>query len=420
MRRKIALTKVSVKLRKKEFTEGWHLYLDIYPIYVPGSDKPQRIRENLHRDVTTPVWDKSLPCKTAKDGTVSYLPKRNQNGIIICRSTVDQESCIFADNVRALRQHEYDNASLYSETDAAQAEQNERGKQNFLAYLKNLSDRKHGRSSDSIIINWNRVHEYLRMFIKGDHLPFSMISQKMMEDFKMFLLTAPRGDHRKGVLSQNTANTYFAIFKCAVHQAFVDGYLTVDIAAKVKGIPEEEVRREHLTLEELNILAQTPCEKPVLYRAALFSALTGLRLCDIAKLKWSELAKEGEHHRINFDQKKTGGVEYMPISPQAYELCGARREPQQLVFEDLPDKSTISRPIQKWVDAAGIQKHITFHCFRHTYATIQLTEGTDLFTVSKMLGHTNVRTTQVYAKVVDKKKEAAADAFTIDFGNRQD
>lgn len=160
MRRKLALTKVSVKLRKKEFQEGWYLYLDIYPIYKPGSDKPQRIRENLHRDITTPVWDKSQPCKTEKDGTVCYLPKRNQNGIIICRSTLDQESCIFADNVRALRQHEYDNASLYSETDAAQAEQNEKGKQNFLQFIKDLSQKKHARSSDSIIVNWNRVYDY--------------------------------------------------------------------------------------------------------------------------------------------------------------------------------------------------------------------------------------------------------------------
>ena len=417
MRRKLALTKVSVKLRKKEFHEGWYLYLDIYPIYQPGSDKPQRIRENLHRDITTPVWDKSQPCKTDKDGTISYLPKRNQNGVIICRSAVDQESCIFADNVRALRQHEYDNASLYSETDAAQAELNEKGKQNFIQFVKDLSKKKHARSSESIIVNWNRVYDYLCLFAKSDYIPFSQLSQKLMEDFKMYLLTAPRGDKRKGLLSQNTANTYFAIFKCAVHQAFIDGYITVDIAAKVKGVPEEEVRREHLSLEELNQLAQTPCDNPILYRAALFSALTGLRLCDITKLKWAELAKEGEHHRINFDQKKTGGVEYMPISPQAYKLCGEQREPQQLVFEGIPDKSVISRPIKKWIKAAGITKHITFHCFRHTYATIQLTEGTDLFTLSKMMGHTNVRTTQVYAKVVDKKKEAAADAFTIDFGN---
>ena len=198
------------------------------------------------------------------------MPKRNQNGIIICRSTVDQESCIFADNVRALRQHEYDNASLYSETDAAQAEQNERGKQNFLTYFDDLSRKKHGRSSEGIIVNWDRARENLRLFFKSDYLPFSSLTQSLMEDFKMFLLTAPRGDHRNGMISQNTANTYFSIFKCAVHQAFVDGFLMIDIAAKVKGIPEKEVRREHLTLDELNKLAQTPCEKPVLYRAALF------------------------------------------------------------------------------------------------------------------------------------------------------
>ena len=219
----------------------------------------------MHRDITTPVWDKLQPCKTDKDGTVSYLPKRNQNGVIICRSAVDQESCIFADNVRALRQHEYDNASLYSETDAAQAELNEKGKQNFIQFVKDLSKKKHARSSESIIVNWNRVYDYLCLFAKSDYIPFSLLSQKLMEDFKMYLLTAPRGDKRKGLLSQNTANTYFAIFKCAVHQAFIDGYITVDIAAKVKGVPEEEVRREHLSLEELNQLAQTPCDNPILY-----------------------------------------------------------------------------------------------------------------------------------------------------------
>lgn len=69
MRRRIALTKVSVKLRKKEFQEGWYLYLDIYPIYNPDSTKPLRIRENLHRDVMTPVWDKSKTYKS-KDGNV--------------------------------------------------------------------------------------------------------------------------------------------------------------------------------------------------------------------------------------------------------------------------------------------------------------------------------------------------------------
>jgi integrase len=148
-------------------------------------------------------------------------------------------------------------------------------------------------------------------------------------------------------------------------------------------------------------------------RAALFSALTGLRHCDIQKMQWKEIQIDGDQARLNFTQQKTKGVEYMPISPQALELCGEPRKPEQLVFEDLPDPSWISNPLKKWVKAAGITKKITFHCFRHTFATLQLSNGTDIYTVSKMLGHTNVKTTQIYAKVVDEKKEKAAHAIKI-------
>lgn len=200
-------------------------------------------------------------------------------------------------------------------------------------------------------------------------------------------------------------------------QTFVDGYLTIDLAAKVKGIPEQESRREHLTLDELNMLAQTPCDNPIIKRAALFSALTGIRHVDIKKMKWREIVKEGDHYRINFTQQKTKGVEYTPISAQANQLCGERLDDNRLVFEGLPDPSWISKPLERWVKAAGITKHITFHCCRHTFATLQFSNWTDIYTVSKMLGHTNVRTTQIYTKVVDEKKEIAADAIQLNLDN---
>lgn len=258
-----------------------------------------------------------------------------------------------------------------------------------------------------------RVRELLKIFAKGDTILFSQIDLKLIESFRMFLLNAPQGGGKKGVISQNTASTYFSIFKAALKQAFIDGYLTVDIGAKVKGIQGQESRREYLTIDELNRLAQTPCD-PLLKRAALFSALTGLRHCDIQKLKWSEIEVFNGSYRLNFTQQKTKGVEYMPISEQAFQLCGERKDGEQLVFAGLPDPSWINRPIKKWVAEAGITKHITYHCFRHSYATLQLAGGTDIYTVSKMLGHTNVRTTQVYAKVVDAKKEEATKTIKLD------
>ena len=291
--------------------------------------------------------------------------------LIVSCFQLDQESCIYADKVRSLRQKEYDNASLYSETDAEQAEQLERSRCNFIEYFDHVQRLRHAHSSDSIIINWKRVHELLKIFAKGDTILFSQIDLKLIESFRMFLLNAPQGGGKKGVISQNTASTYFSIFKAALKQAFIDGYLTVDIRAKIKGIQGQESRREYLTIEELNRLAQTPCG-PLLKRAALFSALTGLRHCDIQKLKWSEIEVFNGGYRLNFTQQKTKGVEYMPISEQAFQLCGERKDGEQLVFAGLPDPSWINRPIKKWVAEAGITKHITYHCARHSVFSFSL------------------------------------------------
>ena len=160
-------------------------------------------------------------------------------------------------------------------------------------------------------------------------------------------------------------------------------------------------------------MARTPFD-PIVKRAALFSALTGLRHSDIQKLTWAEIEEFNGGYRLNFTQQKTKGVEYMPISKQAYQLCGERKDDELLVFAGLPDPSWISKPLERWIKQAGITKHITFHCARHTFATLQLASGTDIYTVSKLLGHTNVKTTQIYAKVVDEKKEKATEAFTLD------
>lgn len=406
-------TVFKVILRKSEYKEQWSLIIESFPVFVPGREKPMRKHEPLGRFVTTPIWDKNSSGRTLADGKAYYRPKRDVNGIIQCRSTFDQEACIFADKVRDIRQHEYDNQSLYTETEAEQAALNERSKCDFIKYFEDLRDKRHQNSSKSIRVNWDREVKLMKMFTEGKPMIFSTIDMNLLEDYKNFLINAPQGGSKKGTITRNTASTYFSIFKAGLHQAFIDGYLTVDIAAKAKNIAYSDKQREYLTIDELNTLAATPCDRPIMKRASLFSALTGMRHSDIQKLKWKEIIKDGEHYRILFTQQKTKGVQYMPISDQAYQLCGERGEPDRLVFEGLQDPSWINKPLERWIKAAGITKHITFHCFRHTYATLQLTNGTDIYTVSKMLGHTKVTTTQIYAKIVDEKKEQAADTIVI-------
>jgi len=418
MKKALAHTRVMVKLRKSEIRDEWFLYVESYPVFEQGSDKPKREREYLNRSVTTPIWDKSRVARTAADGSVTYKPKRDPNGIILCKSTLDQEACIFADKVRNLRQHEYDNAALYTDKDAEMAEQNAKGRQDFIPYIKEVSDKRHRNSSDAIRVNWRRVKKLVELYTGGEPLPFNKIDLSLIEDFKYWILDAPQGGGKSGTISQNTASTYFGIFKAALHQGFVDGFLSIDLSAKVHGIESVESRREYLTIDELNVLVDTPCDNDILKRAALFSALTSLRHCDIQSLHWGEIVEENGRYRINFTQNKTKGVEYQPISEQAYWLCGERRDSDRLVFEGLQAPSWINVPLKRWIESSGITKHITFHCFRHSFATNQLAEGTDLFTISKMMGHTNIKTTQIYTKVVDEKKNVAADAIKLNIDKK--
>lgn len=413
MRKTIVNTKVSVKLRKSEYAEEWYVYLEAYPVFKPGFTKVIREREYLNRIITTPIWDKTRTARTTETKK-TYKPKRDANGIIQCRSTADQEVCIYADNVRKLRQREFDNHALYTDREEELAEQQQKSQCNFIEYFEKLISDRQKKASYSITVNWKRVCELFKKFAKTDIVAFSQINMKLIEDFKKFLLEAPRDGNKKGEISQNTAANYFGTFKTVLKKAFVDGYLTIDLSAKTKGIRGLDSRRETLTIDEINLLVNTPCDKPIVKQGAFFSLLTGLRHCDVKKLKWGELQKVGDKYRLNFTQQKTKGVEYMPISEQAYKLCGEPKNPEQLVFAELPDITKISPSLKKWIKDAGINRNITFHCFRHTFATLQLTNGTDIYTVSKMLGHTDIKTTQIYAHIVDQKKEAAANAIVIE------
>ena len=147
--KELSHTKVTVRIRKVEDCKEWYVYLESYPVLVPGKKSSQRIREYINRSVTTVEWDKKRTARTGADGTKTYKPKRDDNGIIVCRSEKDQETMLYADGVRKLRQREYDNAGLYSDTETAQAEQKERSQQNFIEYFSETLKRKRKLQTES-------------------------------------------------------------------------------------------------------------------------------------------------------------------------------------------------------------------------------------------------------------------------------
>ena len=104
MKKALPNTKVTVKLRRSNYKEEWYLIIESYPVYKRGSTRASRVVESINRTISTPIWDKSSIARILPDGTFNYKPKRDLNGIIQCRSTIDQEACIYADNVRKLRQ----------------------------------------------------------------------------------------------------------------------------------------------------------------------------------------------------------------------------------------------------------------------------------------------------------------------------
>jgi integrase len=375
-----------VKLRRKPIS-GYRqsLYLDFYPaIPHPKKGKPTR-REFLglyiFNKAKTP-YDKLHNTETLK----------------------------IAESIRQKRENYLNKPEIYSDYEKEQLRIKEKGERNFVEYFRLLANKRKSSNHD----NWISALNYLETFNNGK-LKFADLNERVIEKFKEYLLTTKSKKSNKTILSQNSAVSYFNKVKAALKQAYKDGILQTDLNSKIKPIKAVETRREYLTIEELNKLVKTPCNNDLLKRAALFSALTGLRFSDIQKMNWGEVEYiEGQGYYLNFTQKKTKGIENYPISEQSYSLLGEPGEPTTKVFDGLKYSAYHNKHLFQWIGAAGISKDITFHNFRHTFATLQLFKGTDIYTVSKMLGHKDLKTTQIYAKIVDEAKRIAADKIKLD------
>lgn len=407
-----------VTLRQKPISGNRQsLYLDFYPPITHPETRELTRREFLNLFIFN-EFETQVQAYTDEQGRekkrIVPVLDRKGNPKKLKLNPIDklhnENTLNTANHIRQKRQNILDKPEIYSEHEKQQLKIKEKGEQNFVAYFKKLADKRKASNHD----NWVSAYNYLETFTNG-FLKFADLDGTFCNDFKDYLLTTKSNKSSKVNLSQNSAVSYFNKVKATLKQAYKDGYLQQDLNARVEPIKTAETRRNFLTLEEVNKLVKTDCKNPLMKRAALFSILTGLRISDIQKLLWSEV----HHSKVNgnyiqFRQEKTEGEEVLPISDQAFNLLGERGNPIDKVFAGLNYSAYENKYLYQWIKDAAITKKITFHSFRHTYACLQLANGTDIYTVSKMLGHRELKTTQIYAKVIDQTKRIAADKIKLD------
>ena len=253
------------------------------------------------------------------------------------------------------------------------------------------------------------LNEYCR------NVTLKQVDVNFCRGFIAYLRKTKRSDGK--LFSGFTIQNYYLCFSTALNMAVRDELIPFNPFNKMApnekpGRPESN--REFLTVEEVKRLMVTECKNKSLKKAFLFSCFCGLRRSDVRRLTWGDIQKDGDYTFMRIIIKKTNNPLVLPLSSMALKWIPERGDAKdnELIFPLSNDTGTQGVILRSWAANAGIKKRVTFHVARHTFATMELTAGADLYTTSKLLGHSNVKTTQIYAKIIDKKKTEAVNLIS--------
>ena len=263
-----------------------------------------------------------------------------------------------------------------------------------------------------------RINEYLELVGKTDILlkdvtteVISGLYDYMRNDYRNPGQIKVRDGRMSDYSLRHFGETINAMFNKALREGKI-GYNPLRGLNKLERFHVADKHREYLTPDELKLFlaveAATETKRQV-QRAFGFSCMTGLRLGDMQLLRWCDIIPMGDGWAVSIVQHKTGSPVTVPLNDLALSLLPPRPENEDENVFHLPTMSgNVTKHIRSIRDKAGITgKELTFHCSRHTAATLAISAGAELYTVSKILGHRNLVSTQVYAKVnLDKKIEA--------------
>lgn len=211
--------------------------------------------------------------------------------------------------------------------------------------------------------------------------------------------------------SAKTADKYYGCLRFVLNEAKREEIISVnpcELISSSDKIKVPESNRSYLTAEELKRLIAAPTNSLETKRVFLYMCFTGLRISDVKQLMWEHFECNGEEWRMLKVTQKTKKAAYLPVSKIARQYLPEKEE-SGMVFKNLPCEATMNRALKILAKHAGIKKTVTLHTARHTFATMLLTEGADIYTVSELLTHSNLNTTRIYGKIVESKKRAAVD-----------
>lgn len=243
---------------------------------------------------------------------------------------------------------------------------------------------------------WKNTLSHLKKFTGKQNLRFMDIDKLFCKRFSEYLVTQ---------VSHNSAYTYMSKLKQALYEAVDDEIIDKNPAQRIS-IKQTTTKREFLTAEEFEEVRKTDTDNIHVKNAFLFSCYTGLRISDIYNLTFSNIRK-GD---LIFNQTKTSEPMNLRLHNYALNIIADQKELMKnksgKIF-DLPRYELFRRRFNKFIQMAGLDKKITFHCGRHTFATACITNDIDLYTVKELLGHKDIKHTQIYAKIINKKRDEA-------------
>lgn len=214
-------------------------------------------------------------------------------------------------------------------------------------------------------------------------------------------------------LSGNSICAYVSALGSQLRAAVCEGLLNANpfILLARRELPQQRLgSRAFLTLSEIHRLESTPARNELIGKMFLFSCWTGLRYSDLTALRWEDVHLDGGSQVITICQKKTGSPVTIPLNTKALACLPPKRGKRRSVFGYSQSLSTYERILKRWAADCGIPKTLTSHVGRHSFATNLLCAGVDICTISKLLGHKSIKTTQIYVSVLDESKRKAVDA----------